>query len=71
MARELRTNDDGHISGGLTVAAFQEFAPEALEYDERVFGGDPLRRFTPLDEVSADAPTPWCKGNWDLRAHPR
>ena len=70
MARRLTTNGDGHISG-LTVAAFQEFAPKALEDDERVFGGDPLRRFTPLDEVPVDTPTPWCEGNWDLRARPR
>ena len=71
MARELRTNSDGHISR-LTVAAFQEFQPELLEDDERVFGRDPLRRrYTPLDEVPADAPTPWCKGNWDRNACPR
>lgn len=70
MARELRTNGDGHISG-LTVAAFQEFAPEVLEDDERVFGRDPLRRFIPIEEVPADAPTPFCKGNWDRNARSR
>lgn len=70
MARELRTHSDGHISG-LTVTAFQEFAPELLEDDERVFGGDPLRRFVPIEEVPADAPTPFCKGNWDRNARPR
>jgi len=70
VARGLTTNGDGHISG-LTMSAFQEFAPEALEDDERISGGDPLRRYTSLDEVPADAPTPFCKGNWDRNARPR
>ena len=70
MARGLTTNGDGHISR-LTMTAFQEFQPEVLEDDECVFGRDPLRRFTPLDEVPDDAPTPWCKGNWDRNARPR
>lgn len=70
MARELTVNGDGHISG-LTVATFRDFLPEVLEDDERVFGGDPLRRFVPIEEVPADAPTPWSKGNWDRNARPR
>lgn len=70
MARELTVNGDGHIAE-LTVAAFQEFAPEVLEDDERVFGRDPLRLFTPLEEIPADAPSPWSKGNWDRNARPR
>ena len=68
--REFRTNGDGHISR-LTVAAFQESQPEILEDDERVFGGDPLRRFVPIEDVPDDVPTPWCKGNWDKNARPR
>lgn len=70
MARELTVNGDGHIAE-LTVAAFQDFLPEVLEDDERVFGRDPLRRFTPLEEIPADASTPFCKGNWDRNARPR
>lgn len=70
MEKELAVNGDGHISR-LTVATFQEFAPEALEDDERVFGGDPLRRFVPIEEVPADAPTPFCKGNWGRNARLR
>lgn len=70
MARGLTANGDGHISR-LTVVAFQEFAPEVLEDDEYVFGGDPLRRFVPIEEIPDSALTPWSKGNWDWDAHPR
>ncbi len=55
----------------LTLHVFQEFCPELLEDEERVFGGDPLRRFTPIEEVPSDAPTAWCAGNWAKRARPR
>ena len=70
MARGLTTNGDGHISG-LTMAAFEEFSPETLEDDEHVSGRDPLRRFTPLDEVPDDehAPSLWTKGSWAKRGH--
>lgn len=66
----LWSDGDGHIAK-MTIVAFQDFQPEVLEDDERVFGRDPLRRFVPLEEVPADAPTPWCAGNWACNARPR
>ena len=66
--RELEFRTDGT---GLTMGIFQEFLPELLEDDERVFGGDPLRRFTLLEEITDDVPDTWCAGNWAKRARPR
>lgn len=61
---------DNSRNGGAVLASYFG-CEEAREDEERVFGGDPLRRFTPLEEIPDDAPTPFCKGNWDLRARPR
>ena len=58
--------DDSRNDG--SVFASYLGCEEALEDDELVFGRDPLRRFTPLDEVPADAPTPWCRGSWAKNA---
>ena len=72
LAQEFRGTfvPDNSRNDGSVLASYVG-CEEACEDDERVFGRDPLRQFVPIESVSADAPTPWCKGNWDRNARPR
>ena len=58
--------DNGRNDGSVFESYFE--CEEAREDDERVFGRDPLRQFTPIKEMPSGGPSPWCAGNWAKNA---